>query len=237
MGLAGIYGEETSNSSDLADPGPRAEYHPEVFLHGSYNTGGINVQSDTDEKRSGLRASFAFSAAWDIAPVEYQDLLLRLAPEVLMKYRGISFSGLGYLGFIRMGCPSTDRLGMSGSLLQSAYRINHRFEVSARYAIVEFESALINDAQRRARILIAEAEAAVENSVEQELAIQYLDDIKTQYKNAGQIISEEEITFGFNVYLEGHSLKIQNDAGWLIHTRRDGIRTDVVVRCQLQLTF
>jgi len=237
LGLAPVYGEETANPSDLTDPGPKAEYHPEIFAHASFNTGGIDVQSDTDEKREGLRTSVSFSAAWDVEPVEYQDLFVRLSPEILMKYRGLSFSGIGYAGFVRMGCPKIDRLGISGGLVQSAYRINTRFEISARYALVDFETALIDDAYSRAKTLIAEAQVLVDESEEQELALMNLADIKAQYKNAGKIIREEETTFGFNIYWEGHSLKMQNDAGWLIHTRRDEIRTDFMVRSQFQLTF
>ncbi len=237
VGLASIYGEATANPSDLTDPGSRAEYHPEIFIHGSFRTDKIDVQSDTDEKRGPFGALVAFNAAWDFDPVYYQDLYLRFAPEVLVKYRGLSFSGIAYGGMVRMPFSQIVRMGMTGLLAQSAYRINRAFEFSARYAVVDLERKLVDDARDRAEDLISAARSAYESAEEQELLLQDLNNVIARYKNAGQVRREEEVTVGFNIYWAEHALKWQNDAGLLIHARRTETRQDAVIRSQLQLSF
>lgn len=131
---------------------------------------------------------------------------------------------------------SATRTGMTGALMQSAYRFAGRYEIAARYAVVDFADELTSAAYDRAQRLIAAAQAIADAGVSP-LAQQVLDDVKTQYKNAGRVAREEEMTIGFNVYIEGHSLKWQNDAGRLIHSRIDGDRIDYFMRSQLQLTF
>lgn len=236
VGLAGIYGEPLSNPSDLAEPGPKTEFHPALFGHVSYNPGGIDVQSDSDDKNAGLRGGLGFSAGWDFDPNHLQNLTGRFAPEVLLKYRGASFTGIGYLGLVDIGCGGATRTGMTGALVQGAYRVMPRFEIAARYAVVDFTDELTSAAYDRAQALIADARAEAD-STGSPLDYQQLDVVTAQYKNAGRVIREEEITFGFNVYIESHSLKWQNDAGRLLHSRIDGDRVDYVVRSQMQLTF
>lgn len=236
VGLAGIYGEPTPNPSDLADPGPKVEFHPAIFAHVSYNPGGINVQSDSDDKDAGLRGSVGMSAGWDFDPNRYQNLKGRFAPEALLKYRGASFSGIGYLGLVKIGCPAVTRTGMTGALLQSAYRFMPHFEFSARYAVVDFADELMTAAYDRAQRLVAFAQYEADIS-DSPLARQQLDVIKAQYKNAGRVVREEEFTIGFNVYIESNSLKWQTDAGRLLHSRIDGDRVDYVVRSQVQVAF
>jgi len=63
------------------------------------------------------------------------------------------------------------------------------------------------------------------------------DAIIDQYKNAGLVSAVHEATLGFNVYLEDHSLKIQNDFGFIRHERRDQDRIDYLIRSQIQLAF
>jgi len=235
--LPEIYGEDIVNPSNLADPGPTARFHPELFLHVSYNVRNIRVQSDTDEKRGGFRYSAGLSAAWDLDPTAYQDLQIRLAPEFLIKCQSLSIFTVGYAGFVEIGEPARTDLAMAGGLFQAAYRINNRYEVSARYAVVDFKNIIVNNAYDRARQLIGEAEDILDTAVVKEFAQQYLNDITARYGNAGQILREQEIRLGFNIYIIGHSLKWQNDLGWLQHSRREGTRTDYIVRSQFQLTF
>ena len=83
--LARLYDQELPNRSDLSNPGPKAEFHPELFLHLSLNANGIRVRSDTDKERCGPRYSIGLSAAWDLDPVTGRDYVLRLAPELLIK--------------------------------------------------------------------------------------------------------------------------------------------------------
>ncbi len=236
VGLAGIYGEPVSNPSDLADPGPMAGFYPALFAHVSYNPDGISLQSDSDDKGGDLRGSVGLSAGWDFDPNRYQNLTGRFAPEVLLKYHGASFDGIGYIGLVDIGCPHVTRTGMTGGLVQGAYRFAGRYEVTARYAIVDFTDELTSAAYNRAQLLIAEARQEADIS-ESPLAQQQLDAVKARYEDAGRVVREEEITVGFNVYIEGHSLKWQNDGGWLIHSRIDGDRVDYVMRSQLHLTF
>ena len=225
IGVAKVYGEEAPNPSDLAHPGPRAKFHPEVFLHLVYSAHGIQIQSDTDEEGGPLRYSVSVSGGWDLDPMAYQDFTIRLAPEVLVKYHGASFFAVGYAGFAQIGDASVNKLAMLGGLGQTAYRINRRLEFSARYAIVDFRDALVDDAAARAKELIAQAS-------EETLAA-----VKAQYKDAGQVRREQEATVGCNVYLVGHSLKWQNDAGMLRHNRRSETRVDYQVRSQFQVAF
>lgn len=236
VGLAGIYGESIANPSDLAHPGPKESIHPAIFAHVSYNPGAITVQSDSDDKGGHLRGSVGVSAGWDFDPRPYQNLTGRFAPEILLKYRGASISGVGYLGLVDLGCNHAIRTGMTGALVQAAYRFMSRYEVSARYAIVDFSYELTSAAYGRAQHMIAVARHEAELS-DSPLAQRELDAIIAQYKDAGFVLGEEEITVGFNIYIEGHSLKWQNDGGRLLHHRRDGDRDDYVFRSQLQLAF
>jgi len=237
VGVPLVYGESRPNPSDLADPAPSPNFHPEIFFHAALNTSGINVRSETDAKSTDLRQSLAFSAAWDFDPVRYQDFAGRFAAEVLAKYRGASCAALGYAGLIEIGESSCTKLGMVGGLVQAAYRINQRFEISTRYAVVDFHDDLIDDARARAVRLIDHAELLLYDADEKEFAQHYLDDLTAQYKNAGQVLRENEITVGFNIYLIEHSLKWQNDFGFLRHTRRDENRDDYLARTQFQVAF
>jgi len=234
VGLNKIYGEIIGNPSDLADPAPQGEYHPELFMHASYRTGDMDIVSDTDEKRRGLRGFFAVNAAWDIDPDIYADLYLRLAPEFLVKFRGLSLAGIGFRGMVKTEPHDIVRPGIDGMLIQTAYRFYSRYEISFRYAIADFEDALVDAARKRAEEIIGKAEF---DAAEEKISVEELNDIKSQYGSAGMTVREEEITTGINIYFSGHSLKWQTDAGWLIHYRCDDDRRDFIVRSQFQLTF
>ena len=146
IGLPLVYKEEAPNPSDLADPAKVPSFHPEIFLHTTYNVNGIRVQSDTDEEGGQLRYMVGFSVARDLDPTAHQDFTLRLAPELMIKCQGFSFSAVGYAGFAEMGKVAHVNLAMLGGLCQAAYRINSQYEISVRYAIVDLSDALINDA-------------------------------------------------------------------------------------------
>ncbi|MGD8921787.1 MAG: porin [Candidatus Zixiibacteriota bacterium] len=237
IGIATLYGEETPNPSDLSSPTSRADFHPEVFIHGSYNPSKMTVSSDTDDKWADLRFFGSLSGAWDLDPNEYQDFALRFASEVLIKYRGLSCTGIGYLGFSRTGSSAVTRLAMTGGLVQSAWRISKLYEVAVRYAIVDFDDTALREAYERAQDIIATAQLELDTASEKELARQHLNNVTSQYGSVGDVSRQQEITLGFNVYWNDHKLKWQNDVGWLIHSRSDGNRTDVTVRSQVQLAF
>jgi len=208
VGLAKLYGEELTNPSDLSDPGPRAEYHPELFLHLSLNANGIQVRSDTDMERRGPRYSIGLSVAWDIDPEPGIDYSTRFSQELLFKYRGVSVSCIGYAGFSEMGASEGSHLAALGGLFQTAYRIDGRYEITAMYAIADFTTAAIDDARARA------AESAFD-----------------------PVVRDEEIRLGVNLYLAGHSLKLQNDVGRLRRSYSEETRIDYVVRSQFQIAF
>lgn len=223
IGLSKVYGEEILNPSDLADPGPATEFHPELFFHLNYNSENIKVQSSSDEERTGLRYSAGMSIAWDIDPVPYQDFRFRLAPELLIKHRGISFMTVPYIGFSKISNPAKLKSVMTGGLVQTSYRFNKNYEISIRYAIVDFRKDLLDDAFNRAQQLIAESNnnAAVID----------------QYEDVGQAYQEHELTLGFNIYIIGHALKWQHDASLFRHCILTGKRTDYAAHSQFQLTF
>jgi len=235
VGLAGVYGEPSVNRSDLADPGPKAEFHPELFGHLSLNTGGIDVHSDSDERRQGWRSSFAASVAWDLDPDQYRDLALRFAPEMLFKCDGASFMSVGYIGFGPIDNSLRTRLAMVGWLVQTSLRLTDRYEFSLRYALVDIDDAVLDDAFYRAGRLIETAQKQLDDSA---LSQEKFDSVSKRYRDAGRITREQEVTAGFNIYLQGHALKWQSDLGLLHRTLRDTDATDdIVVSSQIQIAF
>jgi hypothetical protein len=223
LGISLAYGEKVDNPSDLNDPGDAAEFHPELFLRLSYNADDIKPHTDSDEERTGLRYGIGLSTAWDIDPVDYIDFALRLSPEVILKYRGLSFCTVGYAGFSEIGADSDMELAMTGGLVQAEYRFDETFEISLRYAVVDYRDKLLDDARTRASMLIDDSGDDP--------------DVVEQYGGVGSVSKERELTAGFNIYMKGHSLKWQNDFGWLKHLRDDGNRNDYVARSQFQIGF
>jgi hypothetical protein len=234
--LPEIYKESKPNPSDLAHASAAPKFHPELFLHLSYRAAGLDVQSDTDESRGDLRCGAMFSAAWDLDPTPHQDFRLRLAPEFLAKCRGMSFSTVGYAGFAKVGDPSDTELAMVGGVVQGAYRINNRYELSARYAIVDLQDALLNDVAASLGISPTVSGRSDEGRAETSYSGESPSAAASQ-AGAVQLMREQEVRIGVNTYILGHTLKWQNDAGWLMHDRSDGDLTDFVVRSQFQVTF
>jgi hypothetical protein len=175
----------------------------------------MDVRSASDKKRGPLRYSIGFSAAYDFDPEGHQDFALRLAPEMLAKYRGVSLNAVAYAGFSEMRDPAEAQdearteLAMVGLTIEPSYRINSRYEVAGRCALVDLSDDLLEDISRWT------------GAPESELP-------------AGR---EEEFRAGLNVYLAGHALKWQNDFGALIHHRGDEDLTDYAFRSQFQLAF
>lgn len=209
IGIAEIYDEDTPNPSDLTDPAAVEKFHPEIVCHGSFNGNDIDVRSETDEAGKGWRLSGGVSAAYDFDPVPHRDFSLRLAAEMLTKYRGLSFSAVGYAGYFKRDNDSKTEPALTGALFQTAYRLNRRCELSLRYALVDVRTALIYNAE----------------------------DILDEEGKDGLLHREEEITVGFNVYISDHALKWQVDAGGLKHLYAAYRRIDYLIRTQVQLSF
>lgn len=208
IGLPLLYGVAIPNPSDLTDPAPRAEFHPELLMHVAYNANGIQVRSDSDEEQEGFRYCAALSVAWDLDPVAKQDLTARIAPELLVKYHGFSISAIGYAGYGDVGCRSSTELVMLGGLAQAAWRINGSYEVSARYAVVDFRDALIHD--------FAGA---------------------NQIGSEEQLRRQQEAAVGFNIYIAAHTVKWQNDISLLRNSNSGESRNDFQARSQFQVAF
>ena len=149
IGVARVYGETVANPSELAGAGPRTEVQPEVFLHLSRNARGIAVQSDSDKTGGGMRYSTAVSLALDLDPRPYQDFGLRLAGEFLVKYEGLSLAGVAYAGYVEIDDDSDLNLAMTGLLCQTSYRFCQRWEMAARYALVDIDDRILNDSHER----------------------------------------------------------------------------------------
>jgi hypothetical protein len=242
--LPKLYDEEIPNPSDLSGSAPYAEFHPEIVLNLSYNRNGIDVRSGSDGCRSGLRYSAALSAAWDLDPEPHQDLKLRLAPELLLKCRGASIRGIGYAGFVELaGCDETE-LGMTGALVESAYRFNGRYEVAARFATVDFTDKLLDDASS----YLASGDSSTDglhSSSERPSGAALsagangpAEALAAALTAGGRVRREDEYRIGFNVYLAGHSLKWQSDFGVLRHHHRQSrALTDFAVRSQFQIVY
>ncbi len=223
VGLSEVYGEDAVNPSDLSNSGTAGKIHPELFLYMTYNANKIKINSNSDEARMGLRYSYGISSAWDLYPSNYHDFSLRIAPEFLVKYRGLSIFSAGYAGYSKIGNPSKIELIMIGGLFQTAYRINANYEISFRYAFIDFENKLTDDAHERALKLINDSGNDP--------------DVTEQYENAGRILQEQEVAMGFNIYIMGHSIKWQSDFCWLRHSFIDEDRDDYLIRSQFQLAF
>ena len=227
VGLSRLFGETPASPSDLADPGPRAGVHPELVAHLAYNLAGIDPSRDTDWEGGPLRLSAGVSAAWDLDPDPQADLALRLAPEVLLKLLRLSLFGAFYVGFVRTGDGVGDqRLGMLGGVFQTSYLFREQLELALRYAIVQNDAGLLQDARDRARALIEAATDLQERSA-----------LEKRYAKAGTVQREHETAIGLNVYLIGRSLKLQTDLSWLAHDTAAVRKHDLRFRTQLQLAF
>jgi len=223
IGLSEVYGDDVPNPSDLADPGTIDEFHPELFLHLAYNGNNINISSNSDEAKTGLRYSFGLSGVWDLFPTDYYDFSLRLSPELLVKYRGLSALAVGYIGYSEFGAPSKIKPAMAGGLFQAGYRISERYEMVVRYALVDFTTRLTDNAGRRAEQLISDSGDDP--------------DVIALYQNAGKVLKECELAAVLTIYISGNFLKLQNECGWLRHCYTDDNQDDYRLRSQFQLSF
>jgi hypothetical protein len=235
VGLPQLFGQELLNPSDLSDPAPRERVHPELFLHASYNSKGMSLETDTDETGGDLRYAAAFSAAWDKDPKLYHDLKGRLAGEVLVKSSGVSLFGVGYLGYVDNLWSNRTELGLSAWQLQGVFRIRPWIEASIRYAEVKLKHALTDCAVDVMRRVLQKAHDQFNADPSEENEERYLTAVD-RYKYA-KLTEEKELTLGVNIYVIGHCLKWQNDYGRLAKEFRDGETRDFTFRSQLQLAF
>jgi hypothetical protein len=166
------------------------------------------------------------SAAWDLDPQRFEELALRVAPELVLKAGGASFRGIFYVGLASRGDSFYEQhLAYVGGLLQASYLIGELVEVAARYAVVRTDQTMLEDAQLRADYILAHA-----TDPERERLF-------ARYGDAGTLEQTQEATLGANLYLFGHSLKLQGDATWQIRSLQANQRHAAKLRLQLQLAY
>jgi hypothetical protein len=211
VGLAEFYDVEIVNPSDLSESNPRAGFHPEILIHVICNSAGIRAKSVNSTSQTGLGYSFGLSGAWDMEPDPEQDLPVRLSAETLLSYKKLKLAGVGYVGYAKIGDKIEADPVLLGFLAQADYRINRQLEISARYALVDFQEILTESDELMA--------------------------IREYNPNAGQLLWDEECTVGFSIYIMEHFLKLQSDFSRLQKTKRKDIITDYTWRTQFQLAF
>ncbi len=232
VGPADVYAVKLASPSDLRDPGPLEErWHPELAVRLQHNSEGIDTFAPTDKRRGELRHAFALSATWDNLPYDPElttrNDLLRVAPEMLLKWMGVAAVAVVYLGVERTAAEQDTTLGMLGWLAELAYRFDRTWELSARFSRVDFLKALRNDARRLAEARIA----AAAGTEEEETAME-------RYEEAGASQAAQELAVGLNVYIVESDLKLQTDLGLLTeYLDRADARNDFRWRTQLQLAF
>ena len=128
-----------------------------------------------------------------------------------------------YAGLSRLSESTATELTMTAHLLQASFALNSNYEISFRYNVVDIKRVIRHDSYDRAQRLILE-------SVSDPALI-------SQYKDAGRIRREHEITLAFNIYFKGHSLKWQNDMNLCRHDLLSGELHDYFARSQVQLSF
>ncbi len=227
VGMALAYADPIANPSDLVDPAPAVDVHPEVVAHVALNENRINVKRPSDPEGGGLRYSLGLSAAWDADPTARQDATLRVAPELWVKLHGWALVAVGYAGVCKevTGEKKHD-LCMAGSTASLAYMIDDTYELALLYGGVYLLEPLRDDARS-----YADEEIASTSDPDQAA------ELSAKYADVGRVRAEHEMALGLNIYLFGTAVKWQFDVGLLVHDRTDGDRYDMRGRTQLQLAF
>ncbi|MBN1652140.1 MAG: hypothetical protein JXA30_00010 [Deltaproteobacteria bacterium] len=218
------------------------EWHPEIELRVQHNSPDADPYNPSDAERTGFRHVESLSVAWDnvanlhtvggrdidraVGQEATRDMMLRLSPEVLLKAYGLSVIANFYLGVSRMTQSAENDLAMLGVVAETAYRFDRFWEIAARFSRVDFSGELRRDAADRAAAIID----AEENDAAREA-------LANQYRNAGVLKADQEVTLGLTVYVVGNDLKWQTDASWLRQYRESDDRDDYRARTQMQVGF
>ena len=220
LGVIEQYGETPENPSDFRTFGAAYEIHPELAGRVARNFGGIDTSANSDLQRGPLRHSVGVSGAWDVRPSPRQDLAGRLALEWLAKLHGVHFNAVGHLGWVDTGFETI--FGTWGGLLETGYRFDRSWELTARYSHVQFVSALRDDARIYAASQIGDGSDPT---------------LVTQYADVGNVRSVDEAALAGTYDLFGPSLRAQLEAAWDAANTLMGWRQALVLRLQLQFTF
>lgn len=228
VGMALVYGAERPNPSDLtAWNGNNRPMHTEMVGHVAYNAERIDVRKPSDFRGGPLRWSVGMSAAWDLDPVAFQDMRLRLAPELDLKFYGFALHAVGYAGFFDPAFKKAiSTLGLLGTMVQTSYAFAQYFEVAFGYAFVNITQTLRKDARSLQHFLLSDYSTAVS-----------LDASNLKGTQVGKEKAKHELTIGFNVYAWSNALKYQIEGAWLVDEFLRENRHHVALCMQLQLAF
>lgn len=221
--LPRIYGESHGNPSSLTDPRPPGDLHAEIVGRVGHFAADVHPETIMDVEGGGFRHGIALSAAWDTDPEHRRDFALRLAPEVLFKWEHLSFTAVGFVGFIETLDEATAP-GAVGVLTELGWHAHRHVQLALRYSRVDLLDPLVDDARAYAQSI-----EPLDPDAHQAWA--------DQYGDVGQLRARHELSLGVNVLILGRSLAWQNDVAWMRTERDDGARDDLRVRSQLQLAF
>jgi len=225
-GLSKLYGETMPNRSDLTSPSIPTSIHPEIVAHVAWNHGGYQHAPEADIDGGAPRLSLGASVAWDARPVAYEDLSLRLSPEIWLKAYGLALHVTGYFGFVALGRDlSYTNLALAGAVARIGYCIKGRMEIAAQYAVVHATNEVRTDARARADSIIGAADP------------EDLDTLTSKYESAGALRRKQEAGLGVTVFVIGQALKWTTEAVYVLTTSGGADRHDMRVRSQLQLAF
>lgn len=221
--LPRVYGEEPGNPSDLSDPSV-GDLHLELVGRVAHAASDVHPETNFDVSgQPVVRHAVALSAAWDTDPVYRQDMLVRVAPELMLKWNGFSWIAIAYLGLSETLDDSVI-LAAVGGFTEIGWQPDPHLQIAIRYARVH----LLADLRADARAYAASIEPA-------DPALH--DAWAAQYGGVGHVRARHELALGVTVPIIGRSLAWQSDIGWLRTERDDGERDDVQFRTQLQLAF
>lgn len=225
IGTTWVYQIQPQNPSDLRNPGDRGNVHPELVGRVGVQTPGIKANTSTDFVGGPLRYSANLSVAWDLQPVATRDFALRVAPEVLLRFYGLSLNLVGYAGFFASAeeaqpwfweMPSFEA-GVLGALFEADYRLNWLMSIGVRYGLESRLDALVEDAR------------------------QFGPGFPERDPRLPELAARHELGVGLNFFIVGHDLEVQLDFRWLRQRGADGgpiegqTFDDYVARAQLQI--
>lgn len=214
QGVAPVYAEAIENHSDLRAPHPPESPHPELVGRLLWRR----------PRGARVHVEAGISALVDLRPVAAHDLRAAFAPEVTVDVGPWRVGATGYLGLGDL----VERAGLGllgGALAEVQLRAHERVSVAVRYARVDRSEPLVGDARARAARLVAAAPVAQRV------------DVRRRYADAGEVVSEHELTAGIVVRLVGATVVWQSDLAWLRVDRREGARDELRGRTQLQLAY
>lgn len=221
--LPGIYGESHGNPSSLTAPRAPGPVHPEIVGRVGYASPGPHPDTGMDVTGGDLRYAVTLSAAWDTAPEPRRDFAVRLAPEARIDWAHVSFTTVGYLGFVET-TDGTIAPGAVGVLTELGWHAHRHLELALRYSRVDWLDPLVEDARAYARSL---------EPPDPTTRLSWSD----QYGDVGKRRAQHELALGVNVLVIGRSLAWQTDVAWMRTELDDGSRNDLRIRTQLQLAF